>query len=376
MSKGGDERRTSLWRDAAFVKLWSAETVSVFGSQVTLLAMPLAAVLVLDASPFEVGLLTSLEMLPFLLVGLPAGVWVDRMRRRPVLAYGDLGRALALASIPLAYAFDVLTMWQLYTVVLVTGVLTVFFDVAYQSYLPVLVERDRLVEGNAKLETSRAGAQLGGPAAAGWLVSLVGAPAAIAVDAASFVGSAALVMTIRKEEAKPARRSDAEGSASGSMRREIAEGLRYVLGHPHLRAIAACTATSNLFDSMVHAVFVVYAVRSLDLSAATIGMVFGLGNVGYMLAAVAVGRVNRRFRLGPTIVTSVLVWAPGAFLIVLAPRGLAVPFFVGAFFLGAFGSVLYNVSQVSYRQAITPDDMLGRMNATMRFVVWGTMPIG
>lgn len=370
------EAPASLWSDREFVKLWSAETVSVFGSQVTLLAMPLAAVLTLDASAFEVGLLTALETLPFLLVGLPAGVWVDRMRRRPLLVVGDVGRAVVLASVPAAHALGVLTMWQLYAVALAAGVLTVFFDVAYQSYLPALVSRDRLVEGNAKLETSRAGAQLGGPALAGWLVSMIGAPAAIAADAASFLGSGALVMAIRKEEPEPERNSETDGDEPRSMRREIVEGFRYVLGHPHLRAIAACTATSNLFASMVNAVFVVYAVRSLDLSAATIGLVFGLGNVGYLLAAVVVGRVNRRFRLGPTIIASILVWAPGAFLIASAPRRLAVPFFVAAFFLGAFGSVVYNVSQVSYRQAITPDEMLGRMNATMRFLVWGTMPVG
>jgi len=375
-SAGVDEAAgESLWRHGDFMRLWSAETVSQLGTQITLLAMPLAAVLVLHASTFEVGLLTALELLPFLLVGLPAGVWVDRLPRRSVLVVADVGRSAALCSIPIAHALGALTMLHLYVVVLLTGVLTVFFDVAYQSYLPALVARRRLIEGNAKLETSRAGAQLGGPAIAGWLIGLIGAPSAIAGDAASFLGSAALVLGIHARQ--PERAHGALGAGTRpKMRSEIGAGLRFVLGHVHLRAIAACTATSNLFDSMLRAVFVVYAVRSLGLSAATIGLVFALGNVGYLLAALVSRSVNRRFELGPTIITSIAIWAPGAFLIVLAPRDAPVPFLVAGFFLEAFGSVVYNVAQVSYRQAITPDEMLGRMNATMRFVVWGTMPIG
>ena len=180
----------SLWRTPDFLKLWTGETVSLLGSQVSVLALPLAAIAILHASNFEVGLLASVETLPFLLVGLPAGVWVDRWRKRPVLIGGDIGRAVALASIPLAYAAGWLTIWQLYVVSFTTGVLTVFFDVAYQSYFPSLVGREHLIDGNAKLEISQSVAHIGGPGLAGELIHLLKAPAAVAVDAASFLASA------------------------------------------------------------------------------------------------------------------------------------------------------------------------------------------
>src|ERR671930_1113114 len=183
------QRRPSLWRHRDFMKLWTAESISQLGSQVSLLALPLIAISVLHVSTFEVGLLSTMEFLPFVLVGLPAGVWVDRLRRRPVLIAGDLGRALALGSIPLAYALHALTIGQLYAVGFVTGVLTVFFDVAYQSYLPSLVEPDQLVEGNAKLEVSSSGASIAGPGLAGGLIQLVGPAVAVLADAASFAAS-------------------------------------------------------------------------------------------------------------------------------------------------------------------------------------------
>jgi len=216
----------SLWRHGDFMKLWSAQTISQFGSQITFLALPLAAIIILEASAFEVAVLGALEFAPWLLLSLPAGAWVDRMRRRPVLIAADVGRAVALASVPAAYAVDVLTLWQLYAVGFLTGCLTVFFDIAYQSYLPSLVERRQLAEGNSKLEISRSGAQLGGPGLAGALVDLVTAPVAILGDAISFLVSAFFLGTIRREESveRPIERT--------RLRVEIVEGLRFVLGHP------------------------------------------------------------------------------------------------------------------------------------------------
>ena len=207
-----------LWRHPDFVKLWSAETVSQFGTQFTQLALPLAAIDVLHASAFEVAALTTVEFLPFLLVSLPAGVWVDRLRRRPMLVVGDLARAVLLASVPIAYAFDALTMWQLYVVGFFVGIATVFFDVAYQSYLPSLVERDQLIDGNAKLEISRAAAQLGGPGLAGVVIQALKAPAAIAFDAVSFVGSALFIFRIRKEERSPQAEGPRRPHAGGAPR--------------------------------------------------------------------------------------------------------------------------------------------------------------
>jgi MFS family permease len=367
------ERGTSLWRHRDFMHLWAAETISQLGSQVTLLALPLAAILILDATAFQVGALSSIETAPFLLVGLPAGVWVDRLRRRPILIAGDLGRAVVLTSIPIAYWLDALTMLHLYAAAFLTGICTVFFDVAYQSYLPSLVERRRLTEGNAKLEISRSGAQLAGPGIAGALVQILTAPAAIAADAVSYVGSALFVLGIRRPE------PDVPAPAAGErprMRSQIMEGLRYVLGHPLIGPIAACTALSNLFSAMGIAILILFAVRVLGLTAGMIGIAFAIGNVGFLAGAFVADRIARRVGLGRAIIGSAVLFAFGGLAYPLATPENAVALLVAGGVLFGFGSVVYNVNQVSLRQAITPGRMQGRMNATMRFVVWGTLPIG
>jgi MFS family permease len=363
----------SLVRNRDFVRLWTAESVSQLGSQVSLLALPLLAIKTLDASTFAVGAMRAVEIAPFLLVGLQAGVVVDRRARRPVLIVGDVGRAIVLMSIPVAWWLGVLTLAQLFVVVFLTGVLTVFFDVAYQSYLPALVDRDQLADGNSKLQMSESGAAIAGPGLAGTLVQLVGAPAAVVADAVSFVLSAASVLFIRRAEPPIDPTPTAERS---TMRAEIGEGLRYVLGHPALRAIAGCTSTSNLFSSMLTAVLLVYVVRTLHWSAGLIGLFFMLGNVGFLTAAAFAGRVGRSVRLGTAIWVSILVGQIGFVIVAFAPRRYAFPWLVAGMVLFAAGGTIYNISQVSYRQAITPNRMLGRTNATMRFVVWGTMPIG
>ena len=363
-----------LWRQRDFIKLWSAETVSQFGTQFTLLALPLAAIDVLHASAFEVAALTTVEFLPFLLVSLPAGVWVDRMRRRPVLIVGDLARAALLASIPIAYAFDALSIGQLYVVAFLVGIATVFFDVAYQSYLPSLVERHELVEGNSKLEISRSAAQLGGPGLAGIVVDLLKAPAAILVDAISYVGSALFVFAIRKEERLPQGELNAPRRP---MREDLAEGLRYVFQHPYLKYIAACTALFNFFGNMGFAVLLVFARRKLELSPAVIGLALTFSNIGPMLAAFNANRIARRFGVGPTIIGASMLGGPMFLLIPFAPHGnAALALLAPAFLIGGFTNVLYNVTQVSLRQTITPERIQGRMNSVMRFIVWGTIPLG
>lgn len=364
-----------LWRQPDFLKLWTAETISQLGSQVTALALPLVAIVLLRATPLEVGLLTAVDFLPFLVVGLPAGVWVDRMRRRPILIAGDIGRAIALLSIPFAYALGALTIWQLYAVGFVVGVLTVFFDVAYQSYLPSLVEREHLVEGNAKLDISRSGAQLAGPGVAGLLIGIVTAPIAIVADALSFLGSALFVFLIRRREPDPEPERHADGQRVG-MRTQIAEGLRYVLNHRYLRNIAATTATGNLFGNISFSMLLLYAVQELRLSVETIGLIFAIGNVGFLAGAILAARVTRILGVGPTIIVMAALAGPGALLVPLAIGSLAVPLLIASGVIGGFSTVVYNVNQVSLRQSITPDRMQGRMNATMRFIVWGTIPIG
>jgi MFS family permease len=362
--------RGGLWRHPDFLKLWSAQTISQFGTQISQLAIPLAAVLVLDASAFEVALLGTVEFLPFLLFALPAGVWVDRLRRRPILVLADFGRGIALASIPLAYAFDALTIWQLYVVGFVVGTFTVFFDVAYQSYLPALVSREQLVDSNSKLEVSRSAAQLAGPGVAGVLVGALTAPVAILFDAISFVASAAFIVGIRRREPEP------EIAEQSSMRRELMEGLRFMLGHRFWRPIAATVALSNFFGSVAFATFVVYAVRDLGMSAQAIGLVFAIGNVGWLLGALAATRVQEALGVGHTVVGSTFLFTPGIVLVALAPASFPYPLLVAGLVMMGFAAVVFNVTVISFQQAVTPERMLGRLNASRRFIVWGVIPLG
>lgn len=363
-----------LWRHPDFIRLWSAETVSRFGSEVSGLALPLAAIIVLHASTFEVAALSMVEFLPFILVTLPAGVWVDRLRRRPILVLADVARAVLLVSIPIAYGFDALTIWQLYAVGFFVGTFTVFFDVAYQSYLPSLVDRRRLIDGNSKLEISRSTSQIAGPGLAGLLVGWLTAPVAILVDAASFIGSALFLFRIRREE-KPIQRS--EDAPARRMRTEVAEGLRYVIAHPYLRHIAGSTATFNFFGSFLGAIALVYAVRVLGLSPQFIGLMLTVSNVGPLIGALTANKFSSRFGVGPTIVGSTAVAGPMFLSIPLAPHGTAAIAVIGpAFALGGLANVVYNVTQVSLRQAMCPERMQGRMNSVMRFLVWGTIPLG
>jgi MFS family permease len=363
-----------LWRHSDFLKLWSAETVSQFGSQISVLALPFAAILVLHATTFEVASLQAVEFLPFLLVSLPAGVWVDRLRRRPILVVADLARAAVLGSVPIAYAFDALTIWQLYGVGFTVGVCTVFFDVAYQSYLPSLVERDQLIDGNSKLEISRSSAQIGGPGFAGVLVGWLSAPVAIVVDAVSFLCSALFLFRIEKLERTPQAE---QPQARRRMRADMVEGLRYVLGHRYLRNIAAATATFNLFGSFIGAILLLYAVRVVGLSPQLIGLAFTLGNIGPLAGAFFARRISARFGVGPTILAATCTGGPMFLLLAAAPTNRAwTAVFAAAWAVGGFANVVYNVNQLSLRQAITPERIQGRMNSVMRFIVWGTIPLG
>jgi MFS family permease len=365
--------RTGLWRHGDFLKLWSAETISQFGSQVGQLALPLVAVISLESSPFEVAVLGTIVFLPFMLFAIPAGVWVDRLPRKPILVAGDVGRFLLLATVPLAYALDALTIWQLYAVGFTYGICTVFFDVAYQSYLPSLVTREQLMDGNSKLEISRSASQLGGPGLGGLTVQILTAPYAVLADAISFLVSGLFLVRIRTVEQIPEREP---GAARPSMLREARDGLGFVLRHRNLRAIAGTTAISNFSTSLAFAVFLVYAVRTLDLSAAVIGILFSLGAIGSMIGALTARRISARLGVGPTIVTSAFVFGPAMFLVPAAPTSFPYPFLVAGMILFGVAGVTYNITQLSYRQAVTPERMLGRMNSVMRFIVWGVMPVG
>ncbi len=364
-----------LLRHPDFLKLWTGETVSVFGDAITGLAVPLIAASVLNVTAFEFGLLNTLGMLPFIVLSLPAGVWVDRMRRRPIMIAADLGRAVAIATIPAAFALNALSIWQLYAVALVVGALTVFFDVAYQSYLPSIIERDQLVDGNGKLQVTQSAAQILGPGMAGALIGVLRAPFAMLIDAASFVWSAAFVGWIRKAE-PPIEPHDEATGPKPSMRGEMAAGLRYVTGHVWLRSIAASTGLANLFGNVGGAIFVLYLVRERGLSAAAIGVAFSLGSFGVLIGALVAARLARRFGLGHTLVLASACGGLEWLVVALAPDALIWPAAVASVFVGGLTAVVWNVNQVSLRQAITPPRMQGRMNASMRFIVWGTIPVG
>lgn len=369
--------RTTLWRHSEFMKLWVGESISVFGSMITGLALPITAAVLLKATPGEMGILGAAGSAPFLLIGLFAGVWVDRLRRLPILISADIGRALLLILVPLLWLVGELRIEYLYVIEFLVGVMTVFFDVSYQSFLPALVTREHLVEGNSKLEISRSTAQIAGPGLAGLLIQVAGAPIAMALDAVSFLISAVFLGLIRTKEPAPQQPTQRR-----SIWHEIGEGLGVVFGNRLLRSIAGCTGTFNLFSSMMGAVFVLYLTQNLQLQPAVLGIIFAAGAPGALLGALISPRVTGWLGLGPTIVWASFIAGLSAFLIPLAesswarPLVVLVPLLVISQFVPVLGNVIYNINQVSLRQTLTPDRLLGRMNASMRFLVWGTMPIG
>jgi MFS family permease len=362
-----------LWSHPDFLKLWTGQSISEFGSQISQLAIPWLAAVGLHASPLQFSLLGVLGFLPFILFALPAGVWVDRLRRRQILIVGDASRAVLLALIPILWATHTLEIWHLLILQFVIGVFTVFFDVAYQSYLPALVEREQLIDGNSKLQLTVSVAQVAGPSASGGLIAALTAPYAILADAASFVISTLFMLRMRHRETPPEHTADAPRS---KMWPDVKEGLRWVVGHPWLRAIASFTGSSNFFSSLVFAIFLLYAVRSLHLSSFEIGVVFAIGSAGSIAAALTVGRLQRRFGVGPTIVGTAIFGSFAGLAYPLAPHSFPLPVLILGNAIFGFGAVAYNITQISLRQAITPERLQGRMNAAMRWIVWGTIPLG
>jgi MFS family permease len=366
----GDEPARKLWRHRNFLLLWSGQTVSEMGSAVTLLALPLTAVVVLRASTLEVGLLTSASTVAFALIALPAGAIVDRHAKRWLMIWCDLARVLIIGSVPVAAALRVLTLGQLYVVAVAAGVCTVFFDVSYQSYLPALIPAEALVDGNGKLGATQSFAQVAGPGVGGALVGLFGAARAMSADAISYAVSVASLLAIgaREETPHPEQRQ--------RLRKEIAEGLSFVLRHPILRKVAACTGTANLFGSTAMALEIIFLVRVLHVRPAEIGLLIAVAGLGGIAGGVLSGRLSRLIGSARIIWFSMLVLSLPQLLIPLAEPGWPVVLFVIGMAGFWFSAVVYNVAQVSYRQAICPPRLLGRMNAAVRWVVWGTLPLG
>jgi len=361
-----------LWSHRDFNRLWFSDTVSQIGNQFTNLALPILAVLSLHAGAFEIGLLMALQTLFFPILGLFVGVWADRLRKRPIMVVCNLGRMAGLASIPLAFFLSMLTLYQLYAVAAVNGVFTVFFEISYQSYLPVLIDREDLVEGNSRLQTSASGAQVVGPALAGFVYQLVGGAITIAVDAIGYLISGLSLISIRKPEAKPESNSP---TGHPDFFAEMKEGIRIVFDNPTLWRITACTATLNFGSAIVGAVFVIFLLNILSFSPVLIGLLGTVGAVGFLLGTVVTPIVTKRLGLGMAIAI------PAGITVINMATPLAI--YGHAFLIvGAIGLItgimlpIYNINQVSLRQTIVPDRIQGRMNATVRTINWGTMPVG
>jgi len=366
-------RLTGLWRNPDFVRLWAAETISIFGSLVTRTALPFVAILVLHASPFQVAFIGIAELVPAFVVGLVAGAWVDRLRRRPIMIATDLGRAGVLAVIPLLAWIDALQIEHLYAVAALTSLLTVFFDVAYQSYLPSIVRRDELVEGNSKLTASASVAEFGAFGIGGWLVQWLTAPYAILVDAVSFLWSALLVWRIRREEPAPATVEERQPIV-----REIKEGLAFVLASPILRVLGASGAIFALSGRMYSAVFLFYVAGDLGFEPGLLGVIFAIGGATSFVGAVTTGRITRRLGVGPALILALPMIGFGRFLVAAASDTsvAAVALLIAQQFVSDPFWTVYEIGHTSVRQAVTPDRWQGRMNASLRTLDFAGMLLG
>ena len=361
----------SLWRERNFLTFWTGQAFSQFGAQITELAIPVLAVLVLNATEFEVGILTAANVAAFLVVGLPAGAWIDRMRKRHVMIWADAVRAVTLGAVPVLWLTGTLHIWHLIVVALIMGVATVFFDVSNQSLVPSLVRPGQIAEANGKLQSTEQLANLTGPAVGGWLIGVIAAPLAIVVTVGTYLLSFIAMLFTRDHEVKRAPEDHQP------IMKEIGEGLRWVFGNPFLRRIVATTGFANLFGTMVFTLLPIYLLRVLGLTPVEMGVIFSLGAVGGLAGAMATPHIVKRFGEARTLPISVIGFSLAPLLLpvaTLVPQ-IAFPFLVVQMFLMSFTVLLYNITQVTFRQRITPTRLLGRMNASIRFCVWGVMPI-
>ena len=371
--RGTGVRRTGLWRNRDFLRLWAAQSVSSFGQQITELAIPLTAALLLHASPVQMGLLGYAQYVPYLLIGLFAGVWVDRLKRRPLLVTADLARAALLLAIPVTALLGQLRLVEIYLVVLAVGMLTVVFDVAYNAFVPVLVERAELLDANAKLAFSSSTAQVAGPALGGILVQVFAAPFAIAANAVTFGVSALFVRGIRASGQPAARHG-----RSRSVWTDIHEGLRAVWTNRTQRVLMLCGFVSNFALDINLAVSMLFLVRELALPPAIVGVVYGCYSAGAVAGSLLAGRLSRRLGIGPALLVGQSLSGVGALGMSLASgsRFAAAAELGAALLLWGVGTLVWLVNSMSLRQEITPAHLLGRVMATVRFVSWGLAPFG
>lgn len=366
------ESAGSLWRHRDFMLLWGGQSISLIGAQVTVLALPLLATLTLHASTFQVALLTSFSTLPWLLFSLPAGVIVDRSRKRNVMLWCDLLRFAVLCTVPLAAALDVLSLVQLYSVALVSGTLAVLFNSAYLSFPGFLLTKSQLVDANGKVSTASAAAGVVGPSTAGFLVALVGAAAAVTADAVSFLVSAAGLLLVRFREAPPAPKPKDERG----FRRELSAGLRIIVADRILTFITISNSLGNFLLAAINSVWVLYAVRELHWSAQTIGLIGGISAVGGVIGSLIAKPLIKRYGLVRVLLFSPVPFAPGQIAAGYVLPGLYGQIVLTVGFAVTLASALtYNIAQRSYRMASCPPGMLGRLNATASWLQWGLRPL-
>lgn len=365
-------RSGTLWRHPNFLRLWSGEAGAQFGAEFGGIAIPVLAVAILGASEIEVGLLGAASTLAFLIVGLPAGAWVDRSLKRRVMMRANLVRALAFGAIPVLWAAGVLQMWHLIVLAAIIGFAQVFFDVAYQSYIPVLVPRDRISDANGKLESTAQLAGVAGPGLGGLALAIIQAPVLLAATAITYLGSFIAIASIRDDEPPMPREN------RRPLWTEIVEGLRFVWNQRLLRSIATCTALTNFFATLLFTMLPLLVLRDLAISPALFGIALSVGAIGGLFGAVMAAPVSRLVGEGRVIPLSALLGAVGMALFSLMPifPDIAVGLLMLANAVTSVSVLIYNIAQVSFRQRICPVPLLGRMNASIRFVVWGVMPMG
>jgi len=365
-------RPGGLWRHHDFVRLWSAAGISAAGTQVTLLALPLTAILVLHASAFEVAALATAGTVPNLALGIAAGVWLDRVPRRPVMIAADFGRAFVLASVPVAYVLGMLSLAQLYLVALIGGSLNVVFEISSGAYLPSVVPRAQLVEANAKLQSAVVTAQAAGPSIGGALVSLLSAPMAIVVDAVSFLISGSLISSAN---ARGEVHREPQPRVS-SLRAELREAATYLLSDPYLRPLLIGHALANLALGLLWGIVIVYAVRVLGLMPGTIGVILSLGQIGGVIGAVFARRIAARVGVGSVVVASFFLFGPATLLMATATEQTAIAFVTVGWTLESLARSLYGVSATSVRQALVPDRLQGRVIGLTTTAGTGAFPLG
>ena len=364
----------SIWQNGAFVRVFTASAISYFGSFITRVALPLAAIYVLGAGPLEMSAIRSFELVAWLAVGLFAGAWVDRLRRRPIMIWADLGRAVLLGSIPAAAVAGVLGLPQLVAVAFLAAALTTFFDSASTAYLPSIVSRDRLIGANSALSASASAAEMTGFGVSGFLVQLLTAPIAIAIDGVSFVVSAVLLLTIRRGE--PPRPPAEEREP---VLHEIRAGIREVARSSTLRTLAFAHAGNHILWGVFGTTYLLFATREVGLNAAAIGVVTAVGGVGSLIGASVAGRLARRAGLGTALIIGLAGFALGNALIPLAPTGavlLGGALLVTQQLVGDSMATVYDVLETSLKQSIVEGRMLGRVNATIEFLTTITALIG